>query len=79
MQKHGIRVNAIAPGWFETEINQDYFATEAGKHYITQMPARRLGNLSELVGPTIMLASDSASFVTGCTIPVDGGISSAAI
>ncbi|MDX1451581.1 MAG: SDR family oxidoreductase [Oleiphilaceae bacterium] len=73
--RHNIRVNAIAPGWFLTEMNQDFFATEQGQAYIKTMPARRLGKIEELVGPVVMLASDSASFVNGAVIPVDGAIS----
>jgi len=74
LMKHNIRVNAIAPGWFKTEINQDYFNSPAGEEYITRMPARRLGQVEELVGPIIMLASAAGSFVTGSVLPVDGAI-----
>lgn len=73
--KHNIRVNAVAPGWFRTEINAEYFDSDAGKEFITRMPAKRLGNLDELVGPVLMLCSDSASFVNGVVLPVDGAIS----
>lgn len=73
--KHDIRVNAIAPGWFRTEMNADYFDSEAGKEFITHMPAKRLGQLEELVGPVLMLCSDAASFVNGVVLPVDGAIS----
>lgn len=70
--RHGIRVNAIAPGWFKTEINEDFFASPAGQAYIEQMPARRLGKLEELVGPVLLLASDAGSFVNGSVLTVDG-------
>ena len=73
--KHNIRVNAIAPGWFRTEINADFFDSDAGQEFITRMPAKRLGKLEELIGPVLMLCSDSASFVNGAVIPVDGAIS----
>ena len=72
--RYGIRVNAIAPGWFCTEMNDDYFDTEAGKKYIRQIPPRRLGNLDELIGPVIMLASEAGSFVNGTILPVDGAL-----
>ncbi|MFQ3220018.1 MAG: NAD(P)-dependent dehydrogenase (short-subunit alcohol dehydrogenase family) [Paraglaciecola sp.] len=74
LMKHNIRVNAIAPGWFKTEINEHYFNSEAGKSYVQQMPARRLGNVEELIGPIIMLASEAGSFVNGAVLPVDGAI-----
>ncbi len=75
LMKYNIRVNAIAPGWFKTEINADYFDSEAGQAYVQAMPARRLGQLSELVAPIVMLCSDAGSFITGATLPVDGAIS----
>ena len=74
LMKHNIRVNAIAPGWFKTEINEDYFNTPAGESYVQQMPARRLGQVEELIGPIIMLASEAGSFVNGAVLPVDGAI-----
>ncbi|WP_423893848.1 SDR family NAD(P)-dependent oxidoreductase [Candidatus Pelagadaptatus aseana] len=77
--KAGIRVNAIAPGWFRTEINESYFDSEPGQAYIKQMPARRLGQLPELVGPILMLCSEAGSFVNGAVIPVDGAHSAAGI
>ena len=79
LMKQNIRVNAIAPGWFRTEINAEYFDSEAGQEFITRMPAKRLGRLEELVGPVLMLCSDSASFVNGAVLPVDGAISIAGI
>ncbi|GAB1260656.1 SDR family NAD(P)-dependent oxidoreductase [Aurantivibrio plasticivorans] len=75
----GIRVNAIAPGWFKTEMNEDFFDSAPGKTFITQMPAKRLGELNELVGPIIMLCSDAGSFINGAVIPVDGAITAAGI
>lgn len=79
LMKHNIRVNAIAPGWFKTEINEDYFNSPAGQEYVERMPAKRLGQLPELVGPIVMLCSDAASFVNGAVLPVDGSISIAGI
>lgn len=75
LMRHNIRVNAIAPGWFLTEMNEAFFASEQGKAYIQAMPARRLGKIEELVGPVVMLAGKTASFMTGAVIPVDGAIS----
>ena len=74
LMRYGIRVNAIAPGWFRTEMNDAYFATEAGQKYIQQIPPRRLGDLNELIGPVILLASDAGSFVNGAILPVDGAL-----
>lgn len=74
LMKYGVRVNAIAPGWFKTEMNQDYFDSSPGQAYIQRMPAKRLGKPAELVGPIIMLASDAGSFVNGVILPVDGAI-----
>ncbi|PCJ42973.1 MAG: 2-deoxy-D-gluconate 3-dehydrogenase [Moraxellaceae bacterium] len=75
LMRYNIRVNAIAPGWFRTEINQEYFDSPAGKEYVQRMPARRLGQVEELIGPIIMLASEAGSFVNGTVLPVDGAIS----
>lgn len=79
LMRYNIRVNAIAPGWYKTEMNEDYFNSPAGQAFVENMPARRLGNLNELVGPIVMLSGDTASFVNGTVIPVDGAISIAGI
>jgi len=71
--RYGIRVNALAPGWFVTEMNEDYFATDAGREYLKRIPPGRAGQLSELVGPALLLASDAGSYVNGVVLPVDGG------
>ena len=68
-----IRVNAIAPGYILTEINDDFFATKEGQDYINNIPMRRLGLESDLDGILLLLASDASSFMTGSIIPVDGG------
>lgn len=70
---HGIRVNAIAPGYFKTEINQDFFNSDASKKYISRTPPGRLGELEELEGVMMLLSSDASRFMTGTIIPVDGG------
>ena len=74
LARHQIRVNAIAPGYIRTEMNDAFFSSEPGQDYIKQkMPMRRLGNVDELVGPLLLLASDAGSFMTGSVITVDGG------
>ena len=70
---HGIRVNAIAPGYFITEMNQEQFDAGAGEILTKRVPMRRVGELEELSGPILLLASDAGSFMTGSTIAVDGG------
>ena len=73
MARSGIRVNAIAPGYFKTEINDDFLESEEGLKMIRRIAQRRIGNVSELSGPLLLLASDAGSFMTGSTIVVDGG------
>lgn len=73
LARYKIRVNGIAPGYFSTEINQEFFDTEAGAAMIKRMPSRRLGELEELEGPLLLLASDASSYMNGATIVVDGG------
>ena len=71
--RHGIRVNALAPGYFETELNDDFFEGDAGQALIKRIPQRRLGELRELEGPLLLLASKAGSYMTGSVIVVDGG------
>lgn len=71
--RHGIRVNAIAPGYIDTELNRDFWQTDAGKALITRIPQRRLGQLHDLEGPLLLLASDASRYMTGAVIAVDGG------
>lgn len=68
-----IRVNALAPGYFSTELNEDFLRSEAGLRLVEKFPMKRLGDLPELDGPLLLLASDAGSFMTGAVIPVDGG------
>jgi NAD(P)-dependent dehydrogenase (short-subunit alcohol dehydrogenase family) len=71
--RHRIRVNALAPGYIETELNDAFFGSDAGKALIRRIPQRRLGEASELDGPLLLLASDAGSYMTGSVIAVDGG------
>jgi NAD(P)-dependent dehydrogenase (short-subunit alcohol dehydrogenase family) len=71
--RHKIRVNALAPGYIETELNDAFFSTEPGKALIKRIPQRRLGLASELDGPLLLLASDASSYMTGSVVAVDGG------
>ena len=69
----GIRVNAIAPGWFVTEINRDYLASEEGRKLTRDIPVGRFGRDGDLDGALLLLASDAGRFIAGATIVVDGG------
>src|SRR5476651_2527377 len=69
----GVRVNAIAPGWFVTEMNDEYLASEAGAAIKREIPMGRFGNEGNLDGALLLLASDAGSYITGATIVVDGG------
>ncbi len=69
----GIRINAICPGYFRTEMNADYFDSEKGKAFIQQTPSRRLGKLEELDGPLLLLCGEAGAFINGVALAVDGG------
>jgi NAD(P)-dependent dehydrogenase (short-subunit alcohol dehydrogenase family) len=72
--KYGVCVNALAPGVFRTDINKALLdGTPRGQEFLIRTPMHRFGKLEELVGATVFLASDSASFVTGHMLVVDGG------
>jgi len=72
--KYGVSVNAIAPGVFPTDLNRALLdGTPRGQEFIVRTPMRRFGRLEELVGAAVFLASDSAAFVTGHVLAVDGG------
>jgi 3-oxoacyl-[acyl-carrier protein] reductase len=70
---NGVRVNAIAPGWFVTEMNDDYLMGEAGTAIKREIPMGRFGNPGDLDGALLLLTSDAGSYITGATIVVDGG------
>ena len=69
----GVRVNAIAPGWFVTEMNDDYLSGEAGTAIKREIPMGRFGNPGDLDGALLLLVSDAGGYITGATIVVDGG------
>ena len=72
--RRGVRVNALAPGWFPTEMTADMFGDERSLTWMrSRTPLGRGGELDELVGPLLFLASDASSFVTGHILTVDGG------
>jgi NAD(P)-dependent dehydrogenase (short-subunit alcohol dehydrogenase family) len=72
--RRGVRVNAIAPGWFETEMNTGMFDNDAGMSYIVDgTPMGRAGREGELDGALLFLAGDASSYVTGHVLFVDGG------
>jgi NAD(P)-dependent dehydrogenase (short-subunit alcohol dehydrogenase family) len=73
LARYQIRVNGIAPGYFETEINREFFTTEAGAAMIKRIPQRRLGQVQDLDGPLLLLASDASRYMSGTTLVVDGG------
>lgn len=71
--RHDIRVNALAPGYIETDLNRDFFASEPGRAMIKRIPQRRLGQAQDLDGALLLLASDASRYMTGSSIVVDGG------
>ncbi|MEC8334012.1 MAG: SDR family oxidoreductase [Actinomycetota bacterium] len=72
--RHGIRVNAIAPGYISTELTDEMIAGESGRKWIERnTPMRRPGEVNELDGAMLLLASDAGSYITGETIAIDGG------
>jgi NAD(P)-dependent dehydrogenase (short-subunit alcohol dehydrogenase family) len=78
--KFGVCVNALAPGVFRTDLNSGLLdGTERGREFLLRTPMHRFGQLDELVGAAVFLASDAASFVTGHVLAVDGGILSSGV
>lgn len=69
----GVRVNAIAPGFFMTDLNKDQMSDERKARATSRIPMGRFGELDELAGAAVFLASPAARYVTGATVPVDGG------
>ena len=73
LARHNIRVNAIAPGYIDTDMTRGYMATPAGEAMLKRIPQRRLGRLEDLDGALLLLASDASSYMTGSVLVVDGG------
>jgi NAD(P)-dependent dehydrogenase (short-subunit alcohol dehydrogenase family) len=79
LARYGILVNALAPGYVETDFNRAFFQTEPGKALISRIPLKRLGQTEDLDGALLFLASSASAYVTGAVIAVDGGHGVAAI
>ncbi|WP_298829091.1 SDR family NAD(P)-dependent oxidoreductase [uncultured Piscinibacter sp.] len=73
LARHGIRVNALAPGYVVTELNRDFLASPAGERLRARIPQQRFGQPEDLDGPLLLLAGDAGRFVTGAVLAVDGG------
>ncbi len=71
--RYGIRVNALAPGYFVTDLNREFLASDFADKMLKRIPQRRYGEFGDLDGPLLLLASDSSAYMTGATIVVDGG------
>lgn len=68
-----IRVNALAPGYFETDLNRDFLASPQGQGLVKRIPQRRVGRLSDLDAPLLLLCGEGSAFMTGAVLTVDGG------
>ena len=73
LARHRIRVNALVPGYIETDLNREFFASEPGQTLVKRIPQRRLGKPEHLDAPLLLLASDASEYMTGSTLVVDGG------
>jgi len=73
LARHGIRVNAIAPGYVRTDLNADFLDSEAGERLRKRIPQQRFGEPADLDGPLLLLCSDAGRFMTGSVISADGG------
>lgn len=73
LARFNIRVNALAPGYLVTELNRTFWDSDAGKAMMRRIPQRRVGQLDDLDGPLLLLASDASAYMTGSVIEVDGG------
>ncbi len=73
LARHEIRVNAIAPGYIETDLNRPFLQSPAGQALLKRNPQRRAGGPADLDGVLLLLASDASAYMTGTVVPVDGG------
>lgn len=73
LARHGIRVNALAPGYVETELNRDFLQSDAGQRLRQRIPQQRFGQASDLDGAMALLLSDAGRYITGSVLAVDGG------
>lgn len=71
--RYGIRVNALSPGYVETDLNREFFASDTGRALIKRIPQRRVGQPEDLDGPLLLLVSDLGRHMTGTDVVVDGG------
>jgi NAD(P)-dependent dehydrogenase (short-subunit alcohol dehydrogenase family) len=72
LARHRIRVNALLPGYVVTDLNREFLSSEAGDKLRSRIPSRRFGELSDLDGPLLLLASDAGAAMSGATVAVDG-------
>lgn len=77
LARHDIRVNAIAPGYIETDLNRAFLTSPAGEAMLKRIPQRRFGRMGDLDGPLLLLASEASAYMTGAVIVIDGGQSAA--
>jgi NAD(P)-dependent dehydrogenase (short-subunit alcohol dehydrogenase family) len=77
--RHGVRVNAIAPGYYYTDMAAGYLDSDSGRAMVKRIPQRRLGDPAELGGALLLLASEASAYMTGSVVTVDGGLSLAVI
>jgi 2-deoxy-D-gluconate 3-dehydrogenase len=75
LASHNIQINAIAPDWIETDMTAAVRSSPMNDEILARTPAKRWGKSDEIIGAAVFLASSAADFVTGVTLPVDGGYS----
>lgn len=73
--RHNVQVNALCPGYFLTSINEEFFASDAGRRMTAQLPMGRVAEPGEIEGAAVFLASPATSYITGAVLYVDGGYS----
>jgi NAD(P)-dependent dehydrogenase (short-subunit alcohol dehydrogenase family) len=73
LARHGITVNAIAPGYFATDMNRAFMESEVGRALVSRIPLGRSGEPPDLDGALLLLVSDAGAYITGAVLPVDGG------